>query len=434
MKLKTVFACQNCGYQTGKWLGKCPSCNEWNTFVEDVINVGKEEVTRHTRLGNAEKPQNIEINSPTKPRIKTGIAEFDTVLGGGIVESSLILLSGEPGIGKSTLTLQVVDRMAGLIDPQKTVLYVTGEEAIEQVADRAKRLGLKQKNISLLYETSVENIITAIDNEKPAFLVVDSIQVLTSQDIAGTAGSLSQVRYATEILMNEIKTRKIPLLLIGHVNKEGNIAGPKVLEHLVDTVLLLEGERDHELRMLRALKNRFGPVSEIGLFEMTSEGMCEVKNPGERVLANRPQNTIGSALTISMEGNRPFLMEVQALVSQTTFGYPKRMASGFDRNRLELLIAVLQKHNKMNLMDQDVYINVASGMHLNDPSADLAVCMAIASSFYGKAIPRNEVVFGEVGLTGEIRSSFKDNERQKSAQKMGLTTKTITHLTKLTLP
>lgn len=427
MKLKTIYSCQNCSYQSSKWMGRCPSCEEWNTFSEDVINIGKAEVqTTLTRSRPLGKPQSIELKSAPTARASTGIGEFDQVLGGGFVEGSLTLLSGEPGIGKSTLTLQIVERMAA---QKESVLYVTGEESIEQVSDRAKRLDCTQNNIELLFETSVENILATLESRKPAFLVVDSIQVMASADIVGAAGSLSQVRYTAELLMNTIKTLKIPTLLIGHVNKEGNIAGPKVLEHLVDTVLILEGERDHELRMLRAVKNRFGSVSEVGLFEMSTEGLRELKNPGQRLLENRPVNAIGSCLTLSMEGNRPLLMEVQALVSQTPFGYPKRMASGFDRNRLELLLAVMQKHTNLNLMDQDVYIKVTGGLYLSDPAADLAVCMATASSLLKKAIPESTVVYGELGLTGEIRNSYKDAERKKTAEKLGL--KTISRKNKL---
>ncbi|QQR55175.1 DNA repair protein RadA [Candidatus Peregrinibacteria bacterium] len=417
MKLKTIYLCQNCGQESSKWQGRCPSCEEWNTFAEDVINVGKAEKRVSSRGLPREAPKNLNEQAAPKARAKTGIEEWDQVLGGGIVEGSLLLLSGEPGIGKSTLTMQVLDRMAG---QKEKALYITGEESVEQVSDRARRLKAQHGNIRILYENTLENILATIEAEKPNFLVIDSIQVLSSNEIPGVAGSLSQVRYCTEILMNTIKTLHIPTLLIGHVNKEGNIAGPKVLEHLVDTVLILEGERDQELRMLRAVKNRFGPVSEIGLFEMSEEGLQEVKNPGERILENRPKNAVGSALTLSMEGHRPLLMEVQALVSTTHFGYPKRMASGFDRNRLELLIAVLQKHKGLDLADQDVYIKITGGLSLNDPAADLAVCSAIVSSFQKKPLPENAVFWGEMSLTGEIRKGYKDKERLKAAEKMGL--------------
>jgi DNA repair protein RadA/Sms len=420
MKLKTIFVCQNCSFQSGKWLGKCPSCDQWNTLLEDIINVGKPDSVNTGRRPvprNPGKPQAISASHTPRTRILTGIGEFDQVIGGGFVEGSLILLSGEPGIGKSTLTLQITNQMAA---QKSRVLYITGEESIEQVADRAKRLKSKQENIELLYENNLENILAVIEGQKPDFLVVDSIQVMSSAEIPGASGSLSQVRFVTEMLMNAIKTHNIPTLLIGHVNKEGNIAGPKVLEHLVDTVLILEGERDHELRMLRAMKNRFGPVNEVGIFEMTEEGLHELKNPGQRILENRKESCLGTCLTMSMEGNRPLLVEIQALVNHTDFGYPKRSANGFDRNRLELLIAVLQKHGGYSLSDQDVYINVTGGIHVSDPACDSAVCMAIISSLLKKPIPEMNVIVGEVGLSGEIRKSYKDKDREKSTKKMGL--------------
>jgi DNA repair protein RadA/Sms len=418
MKLKTVFLCQKCEFQTSKWVGKCPSCESWNSFVEDVINVGKAaKISSVVRPRTREKPKKISEIPKTKERCKTNIEEFDQVLGGGIVEGSLILLSGEPGIGKSTLTLQIVDRIA---KQKEKVIYISGEESVEQISSRAKRLGVTQENIEILYETNLENIIETINKEKPEFLVLDSIQVIASQEISGVAGSLSQVRYVTEAIMNTIKTLGIPTLLIGHVTKDGNIAGPKLLEHLVDTVLIIEGERDHELRMLRALKNRFGSISEIGIFEMQEKGLIELKNPGQKLIESRPENSIGSCLTITMEGNRPLVIEVQALVSHTHFGYPKRAASGFDKNRLELLIAVMQKHSKIKLHEHDVYINIVGGLRLRDPAADLAICLAISSSFAKKPLPKNTCAYGEVGLTGEIRPVRREKERDKTAKKLGL--------------
>lgn len=425
MKLRTVYICQNCSFQSTKWQGKCQECQSWNSLLEDVINVGKPEKMRSVvPTRPTQKPSNFSSKQKTRKRIKTGIGEFDQVVGGGIVEGSLILLSGEPGIGKSTLTLQIVEKMAA---QKEKVLYITGEESVEQISDRAKRLGCKNENIRILYETNLENILLTVESEKPSFLVVDSIQVISSSEINGTSGSLSQVRYATEAIMNQIKSLTIPTLLIGHVNKEGNIAGPKVLEHLVDTVLLLEGQRDQTLRMLRAVKNRYGPVSEVGLFEMKTEGLMELKNPAERILSSRPKDAFGTCLTMTIQGNRPLLMEVQALVSHTSFGYPKRTASGFDRNRLELLIAVLQKHTKLNLADQDVFINVVGGLRLDDPGADLAVCLAIASSLLKKTVPGDLVAFGEVGLTGEIRPAFRSEDREKAVKKIGLSTKIQTN-------
>lgn len=418
MKLKTLFVCQNCAYQSTKWAGKCPECGSWNSFAEETVNVGKPDKTVNVvRSTTPQKVHNFNSVGDPKKRIVTGIGEFDTVAGGGIVEGSLILLSGEPGIGKSTLTMQILEKVAA---QKEKVLYVTGEESIEQVSDRAKRLGLVRENMSLLYESNIENIALTVKNEKPNFLVIDSIQVMYSSEIESTAGTMTQIRFVTETIMVLAKSMGIPTLLIGHVTKEGEIAGPKVLEHLVDAVLLLEGERDHDLRLLRALKNRFGTVNEVGIFEMSEKGLDEMKNPAQRILESRPKNAIGSCLTMTMEGNRPILMEVQALCSTTAFGYPKRMASGFDRNRLELLIAVMQKHTKLNLADQDIFINITGGLQLRDPGADTAVCMAIASSLLKKAISEELVSFGEVGLTGEIRKSSREEEREKSVKKLGL--------------
>lgn len=427
MKLKTVYVCQSCDAHSSKWSGKCVQCDAWNSMVEDVINVGKEAVksNRVMRHRSAEKPVHVGSIPTTKDRLSSGIHEMDQVLGGGFMDASLVLLSGEPGIGKSTLTLQVVGHLSHTL---QNVLYITGEESIEQVSDRARRLGNAGDALHLLYETNLENILATIESEKPDFLVIDSIQVIASEDISGMAGGLSQVRYVTEMIMSAIKTHKIPTLLIGHVNKDGKIAGPKVLEHLVDTVLILEGERDHSLRMLRAVKNRFGSVSEVGLFQMEEEGLAEVTNPGAYVLEHRPTNAVGSCLTITMEGNRPLLMEIQALATTSNYGYPKRAASGFDRNRLELLIAVLEKHTRLNLADQDIYINVVGGLKLKDPAADVAVCLAIASSLKKKALPDDWVAFGEVGLTGEVRSSSKAKLREEHSKKMDLKPKKISNI------
>lgn len=418
MKLKTLYVCQNCAFQSTKWMGKCPECDSWNTFAEETVNVGKDDkkIANVIRSATPQKIHNFNSTGKTKDRIMTEISEFDSVAGGGIVEGSLILMSGEPGIGKSTLTLQVLEKVAA---KKEKVLYVTGEESIEQVSDRAKRLGLARENMSLLYESNIENILLAVQNEKPSFLVIDSIQVMYSSSLEAMAGTISQVRFVAETIMQTIKTLGIATLLIGHVNKEGNIAGPKVLEHLVDAVLLLEGERDHNLRLLRAIKNRYGSVNEVGIFEMTSRGMEELKNPAERVLESRPKNAIGSCLTMTLEGNRPLLMEVQALCTTSLFGYPKRTASGFDRNRLELLIAVMQKYTNLNLADQDIYVNVVGGLQLKDPAADLAICMAIASSFNKKALDEKLIAFGEIGLSGEIRRALRHEDREKAVGKLG---------------
>jgi DNA repair protein RadA/Sms len=433
MKLKTVYVCQSCEAQSVKWAGKCTQCGSWNSFVEDVINVGKEAKNTIVRpRQKAVKPVKVTEIKKRKERLVSGLSEVDQVLGGGFVDGSLVLLSGEPGIGKSTITLQIVDHLSHSLEK---VLYITGEESVEQVADRATRLGNTGKGLQLMYESNLENILTTIESEKPDFLVIDSIQVMSSGEISGMAGGLSQVRYVTEMIMNSIKTHKIPTLLIGHVNKDGKIAGPKVLEHLVDTVLILEGERDQTLRMLRAVKNRYGNVSEVGLFQMEESGLKEITNPGAYVLENRPKNPVGSCLTVTMEGNRPLLMEIQALVTASSYGYPKRASIGFDRNRLELLIAVLQKHSTLNLAEQDVYINVVGGLKMKDPAADLAVCLAIASSLKKIALPNELVAFGEVGLTGEIRVNTKQSAREKLCKKSGLeiaeTQKPIREIVKL---
>ncbi len=418
MKLKTLYVCSNCAYQATKWMGKCPECEAWNSFAEETVNVGKtDKISSVARRLTTEKAVSILNVGAIKERAKTGIEEFDLVAGGGIVDGSLILLSGEPGIGKSTLTMQILDKMAA---QKGSVLYVTGEESVEQVSARAKRLGAAHENIKLLYETNLENIIAAVESEKPEFLVLDSIQVMASEAIPGMAGAISQVRYVTESIMSLIKTKKISTLLIGHVNKEGNLAGPKVLEHLVDAVFLLEGERDQSLRLLRSVKNRYGTVNEVGMFEMDSNGLQELRNPAEKILQNRPVNSFGSCLTITMEGNRPILMEVQALVNTSPFGYPKRAASGFDRNRLELLIAVIEKHTDLSLSDKDVYINITGGLHLKDPAADLAVCMAIASSLKKKPLAENLVFFGEIGLAGEIRKTVQEDSRRKAIKKIAM--------------
>ncbi len=394
-------------------------CGDWNTLIEDVINIGKkEELISFKQNKNVEPPKSLSSIKKSTSRIQSGMSEMDQVLGGGFVNAGLVLLCGEPGIGKSTLTLQIVNNLSKSLDQ---VIYITGEESIEQIAERAGRMQENAKNLKLLYENNLENILKVISQEKVDFLVIDSIQVMTSSEIKAMAGGISQVRFVTEMIMNCIKTYKIPTLLIGHVNKDGDIAGPKVLEHLVDTVLILEGKRDHSLRILRSIKNRFGCVSEIGLFEMTENGLKEIINPGAYVLKHRPKDGIGSCLTVSMEGNRPLLMEVQALTVKNSYGMLKRTASGFDRNRLELLIAVLQKHTHLNLSDQDVYVNIVGGMSLKDPAADLAVCLAIASSVDNRPLPENLVAFGEVGLTGEIRGCMNSIAREKLCKKSQLT-------------
>lgn len=421
MKLKTIYICNSCQFESSKWIGQCPQCNTWNSFMEDVINVGKPEkgslskTPRSLKIG-AQSPTSLEQSGKAQTsRLFSDIEEFDRVLGNGITPGSMILLSGEPGIGKSTLTLQIANNLAKKIK----VLLVSGEESVEQIAGRAGRLNLNEKNLLALNEFTLENILETIHQEKPGLIIIDSIQVISSMDFPGSAGSITQVRYCTERLLEIAKTTNTPVILIGHVTKDGTLAGPKVLEHLVDTVLLFEGDRFQQFRLLRAQKNRFGSCSEIGIFEMTENGLIEIKNPSEQFLEGRKKNSIGSAITVAMEGTRPFLVEVQALVSTSAFGFPKRTANGFDLNRLQILIAVLEKYAKFNLQNQDVFINIVGGIKLTEPAADLAVLMAIASSYLKRPLPESATIFGEVGLSGELRKVIHNEKRQKESEKLG---------------
>ncbi len=413
MKLKTIYICEKCQYESSKWAGKCPECDAWNSFMEDVVSNETAKKERKQRAIKA--PTATPLSQTTKDfhRISTGIKECDRVLGGGIVEGSLVLLGGEPGIGKSTITLQLCAELTG---QNKKVLYISGEESVEQIARRAKRLNIQTENLLLLNETLLESILASLRAEKPDIVIIDSIQVVSSSEVTGLQGGVTQVRACTEELMQFAKESGTPLLIISHVTKGGNLAGPKTLEHLVDTVLYLEGDRYHDLRLLRGVKNRFGSTNEVGIFEMTGKGLTEVPDPSSAFLKNRSENTVGSCLTVTIEGSRPLLVEIQALTNKTHFGYPKRATSGFDLNRLQLLIAVLQKHAGINLGEQDVYVNVVGGLKLKDPAIDLAVCLAILSSHKKKSLPTNLVAFGEVGLSGEVRSPSQSEKRQKEAK------------------
>ncbi|MBI4235030.1 DNA repair protein RadA [Candidatus Peregrinibacteria bacterium] len=414
MKLKTVYICQSCSQEATKWLGQCPNCKSWNSFVEDVINVAdKLSKTPHKISGKS--PVSLTFANQEEKRIKTGILEFDRVVGGGITVGSLNLLSGEPGIGKSTLTLQIANNIA----KNHSVLLISAEESIEQIGLRAKRLGLCEKNLQAVNDYHLESILETLKNTKPEFVIIDSIQVISSLDIPSAAGSITQVRYCTERLMEYAKTNSTTIILIGHVTKDGNLAGPRVLEHLVDTVMQLEGDRFHDFRLLRTFKNRFGSTNEIGIFEMNQEGLREVQNPSKQLLDGRKENAIGSAITVTIEGTRPLMVEVQALVAKSPFGYPKRTANGFDLNRLQLLIAVLEKYAKINLQDQDVFVNVVGGIKLTEPACDLPVLMAIASSKVKLSIPQNTIIFGEVGLSGELRKTSHVEKRQQEGKKLG---------------
>lgn len=414
MKLKNIYVCEQCGNQSPKWTGRCPDCNAWNSFHEDVIEKTPEKTAPE---GKVLSTSPLIHDGGIEIRINTGIEELNRVLGGGLVKGSLVLLSGEPGIGKSTLTLQICNRIAA---QQCKVLYVSGEESQHQIASRAKRLGMKEQ-VEFLGETQFENILVTIKAAKPECVIVDSIQVMYSSEIGSLAGSINQVRYCTEKLMEYAKSTGTPVILIGHVTKDGNLAGPRVLEHLVDTVLFLEGERYQNLRMLRSMKNRFGPTHEVGIFEMNDHGLKEVANASKLFLEGRKKDSFGSTITATVEGTRPLLLEVQALTNVTAFGYPKRAGSGFDNNRLQLLIAVIQKHLRLNLSNQDVYVNIVGGFRLDEPAADLAVVMAIISSLTQKTLAADSLYIGEVGLSGEIRSVSDLTKRINEAEKMGFT-------------
>jgi DNA repair protein RadA/Sms len=412
-----MFFCQNCGQQSPKWLGKCPSCGEWNRFVEEEIRETSETDPATVRFDGV--PQSIEaITADEGERLATGIAELDRVLGGGIVAGSAILVGGDPGIGKSTLLLQALEKMA---ERGLTVLYVSGEESARQIKLRAKRLGASSKELLILVEVELENILSRIQEIKPAVAVIDSIQTVYSTVLSSSPGSVGQVREASGRLILSSKKTGIPIFLVGHVTKDGSIAGPKVLEHMVDTVLYFEGDSGHAYRVIRGIKNRFGPTHEIGVFEMRDTGLAEVANPSAFFLAERPEGAAGSVVVPSMEGTRPILIEVQALVSPTSFGMPRRTAIGVDHNRVSLLTAVMDKICGIHLGNSDIFLNVAGGMKVDEPAIDLGIVSAMASSFLDRPIAKGTVVFGEVGLTGEIRGISQTEVRIKEAARMGFT-------------
>lgn len=417
-KVKTVFFCQSCGYQSPKWLGKCPDCGGWNTLVEEVVSPSSE--TTHSPIGipfEQSLPQSLdEIEVDSEGRVLTAIGEFDRVLGGGIVPGSVILVGGDPGIGKSTLLLQSLHALAA---SGKKVLYVSGEESIRQTKIRAGRLGISGLNLFVQAETLLETIIKSIFELKPSAVVIDSIQTIFSSELQSAPGTISQVRESSGKLIFLAKKTGIPIFLVGHVTKEGAIAGPRVLEHMVDTVLYFEGDRGHPYRILRSVKNRFGSTNEIGVFEMKDTGLDEVLSPSELFLAERPLNVSGSVVVACMEGSRPLLIELQALVSYTNFGMPRRTSLGVDYNRVSLLVAVLEKRANLNFLNQDIFVNVAGGIKIEEPAVDLGIVMALASSFRNHPIDSGTVVFGEVGLAGEVRAISQAERRIKEAAKMG---------------
>ncbi|RMF98718.1 MAG: DNA repair protein RadA, partial [Acidobacteria bacterium] len=413
-KNQTVYRCQTCGRQEGKWKGRCPDCGGFNTFIEEVLQELKS-TSRILELGS--QPQKyIEIKSQEEKRVTTGIGEFDRIIGGGIVNGSIILIGGSPGIGKSTLILQVAERLS---QSKFNVLYVAGEESEKQIKMRGERLAIKAENLYILPETNLEKIITVIEQIKPNYVIVDSIQTLFTSKLESFPGSISQVRESAAALMMLAKQTGITIFLIGHITKEGVIAGPKALEHIVDTVLYFEGDRHHNHRVIRAVKNRFGATGEIGVFDMTELGLVEVPNPSFIFLQERPSDVPGSVVTVCMEGTRPLLMEVQALVTETKFGTGRRMSQGFDYNRLTLLIAILEKRIGLPLFREDIFINIAGGLQIDEPSADLAILMAVTSSFRNTPISSDLVIFGEVGLAGEIRGVSDSETRVKEAKKLG---------------
>lgn len=424
----TAFFCKECGYESSKWMGQCPACRQWNTMVEEPV--GKRETAPGRAFGSAlavrrgigEQPTPVRLDQVSleeQDRIPTGYQELDRVLGSGIVSGSLVLVGGDPGIGKSTLLLQVCRNLAAA---GRRVLYISGEESLKQIKLRASRIGTITGDLLFLCETNLDTIEEAIRNASPEVVIIDSIQTMFREDVSSAPGSVSQVRESTSILMQIAKGMGITVFIVGHVTKEGVVAGPRVLEHMVDTVLYFEGDRHASYRILRAVKNRFGSTNEIGVFEMCNTGLEEVKNPSEYMLNGRPEDASGSVVACSMEGTRPILVEIQALVCQSNFGIPRRTAVGTDFNRVNLLMAVLEKKVGLRLAASDAYVNIAGGMKMTEPAIDLGICLAIVSSAKDIVIPDNVMVFGEVGLSGEIRAVNMAGQRVQEAKKLGFGT------------
>lgn len=414
---KSVFFCQNCGHEENKWLGQCPMCKEWNTFVEEAVSVSKSSTVKSSKEAEIVALNDIETNN--EDRILTRIQELDRVLGGGIVPGSLVLVGGDPGIGKSTLLLQVCQK---LCEDKKQVLYISGEESLKQIKLRANRMGEFKEELYLLCETNLEVIRSVIEKRKPDIVVIDSIQTMYSEEVSSAPGSVSQVRESTNVFMQLAKGLGISIFIVGHVTKEGTVAGPRVLEHMVDTVLYFEGDRHASYRILRGVKNRFGSTNEIGVFEMRQNGLVEVENPSEFMLNGKPEHASGSVVACSMEGTRPILIEIQALVCNSNFGVPRRTAAGTDYNRVNLLMAVLEKRVGLHLSNYDAYVNIAGGVKMNEPAIDLGIVMAIVSSYKNKAIDEKTIVFGEVGLSGEVRAVSMPEQRVAEAKKLGFET------------
>ncbi len=416
-KKKSIYFCQNCGHEENKWLGQCPACKEWNTFVEEKITTSKSVAA--ARMDSEVQVLGLsEVKLDDTLRVQTGIQELDRVLGGGIVPGSMILVGGDPGIGKSTLLLQVCQHLADVQD----VLYISGEESLAQIKLRANRMGEFSDRLKLLCETNLDIIRSVIEKKRPATVIIDSIQTMYNEEVGSAPGSVSQVRESTNVLMQLAKGLGISIFIVGHVTKEGTVAGPRVLEHMVDTVLYFEGDRHASYRILRGVKNRFGSTNEIGVFEMRGDGLWEVQNPSEYMLNGRPENASGSVVACSMEGTRPILIEIQALVCKSNFGMPRRTATGTDYNRVNLLMAVLEKRIGLHISDYDAYVNIAGGIRMNEPAIDLGLILAIVSSYKNRPIDEKTIVFGEVGLSGEVRAVNMPQQRVAEARKLGFET------------
>lgn len=416
--VKTVFFCQSCGHESGKWMGQCPACKEWNTFVEETIST--KAANRSGKKMNTQEPMSLkDIDLREDERKTSGIGELDRVLGGGIVPGSLVLVGGDPGIGKSTLLLQVCQHLA---NRQAKVLYISGEESLRQIKLRAQRVGDISDKLLLLCETNLGTIREIIERQKPEVVIIDSIQTMYNEEVASAPGSVSQVRESTAVLLQIAKGLNVAVFIVGHVTKEGNVAGPRVLEHMVDSVLYFEGDRHASYRILRGVKNRFGSTNEIGVFEMRASGLEEVENPSEYLLSGKPEGASGSIVACSMEGTRPILIEIQALVCHSNFGIPRRTAAGTDFNRVNLLMAVLEKRAGMNLSACDAYVNIAGGIKMNEPAIDLGIVLAIVSSYRDLVISDSVLAFGEVGLSGEVRAVSMAEQRVLEAKKLGFET------------
>lgn len=419
VKKKTKFVCSSCGYESAKWMGRCPGCGEWNQMVEETEITGKPKRTfMHSDTTMAKPSRLIDVETSQEPRVETDLKELNRVLGGGVVPGSLVLIGGDPGIGKSTLLLQVSSQLSS---KGSNVLYISGEESVKQTKMRASRMDINNSSLYIYAETNLQLIHSAIENMKPEFVIIDSIQTVHHPEVTSAPGSVSQVRECTAELMRIAKTNNIAIFIVGHVTKEGAIAGPRLLEHMVDTVLYFEGERHHTYRILRAVKNRFGSTNEMGIFEMKEAGLEEVANPSEIFLEERTKGTSGSTVVASMEGTRPVLVEIQALVSPTVFGNPRRMATGTDHNRVTLIMAVLEKRVGLLLQNQDAYLKVAGGVKLDEPAIDLAIAVSIASSFRDEPTGATDCLIGEVGLTGEVRRVSRIEQRVNEAAKLGFT-------------